>query len=1000
MAKTVHIGATELVSFDGFEHVPTALYYDGPDQFRIGHAALTAATPQKRANANFKLELGRTDREKDVLRRHTFGTAHGGQKSAVQFANHFITHVMERASEWVSQSRLAPATIVMVAEPLQFYLDQEDVNHDWLTNYRFHIRQILEKRFSRVEFLPEPFAVFLFYRYGIRHHLVSKSKRYISLVLDFGGGTFDASIIETSKDGDLIKTGAKHAKPYAASSEPIGGGYINRILAEQLLIKVCPTSDLKKKLRTAFNGVDGWRASGLYDQLNPQNQAAMDWLDATIQAVEAPKIKLSRSIDNWDLDAELAQAVSIRIPENPLDGNSALVDVELTAVEFREIFVHRIWATKLKQAVKRALDRAKTELKGKEINLLLLSGGSANIGWLGRLLSKDFEDVLDTADQLTLTADFQRIVATGLSVEGVRRNALDETLEAMSEAAAVFPASAQAPVSAPPAEEVEADPYTLAEEPQSVDDAEEEEDSSAASLSGTTYNQVSLFLGPDDLPPKPLRFKSLDGFTSGSSDRLSVLLPSGTSLQEKIDRTLVWKVRLPRAPKHSLRFHFSRGDAFPVETQDLYNVDSQVFTGRNSAFGSHIWVELTVAEDGTCHPRFVYARDPSGNATSFRDGTPFAIDMTIATQRRQWAPPLSISTPATETPMSQPPSVTAVAAPTPPPPATVEVAASSAVPGGFAFFGLDFGSTNTAVSYVSSRSIEICASRGTEWQQLEDLVDRLPYSVAGPAKAYCAPRDHKERLNAAYDFLEATLGFFASVAYAEYARVDGKGELLKSFIVAKRSLGPVKALLDGAMEALDTRSPMLKSLKKSLDEHRGAIDKTIRDINQFRHKIIPESQVQEEEVCNLVANLCGTFTGNRYLGYFETAVVSPFTDEVSGEFRVAHGSRLFLKKLRYRCVGAKADQIPYLIDLASKVALPLAPLMLWRRHEDQLGLWLLDKAGHKSGYDFKESEGGGVFNMTKEHDSAVVQRLDSLRKGDLSYPAPVLIEVEKGWSDG
>ena len=57
-----------------------------------------------------------------------------------------------------------------------------------------------------------------------------------------------------------------------------------------------------------------------------------------------------------------------------------------------EVFLKDIWNPHLKPNIRRALSRAKEELKHERISVVLMSGGSANIGWLRELLLRDFYD--------------------------------------------------------------------------------------------------------------------------------------------------------------------------------------------------------------------------------------------------------------------------------------------------------------------------------------------------------------------------------------------------------------------------------------------------------------------------------------------------------------------------------------------------------------------------------------------------------------------------------
>src|SRR5437762_8666076 len=91
---------------------------------------------------------------------------------------------------------------ILVAEPLA--MQDELVDENWVANYRTNIRRILEgKGFENVDFLPEPFAVYQYYRYGEKHPLVAERKKHHALVIDFGGGTFDVCVIATTKEGDI-----------------------------------------------------------------------------------------------------------------------------------------------------------------------------------------------------------------------------------------------------------------------------------------------------------------------------------------------------------------------------------------------------------------------------------------------------------------------------------------------------------------------------------------------------------------------------------------------------------------------------------------------------------------------------------------------------------------------------------------------------------------------------------------------------------------------------
>jgi molecular chaperone DnaK (HSP70) len=141
---------------------------------------------------------------------------------------------------------------------------QEDlVSEGWLANYRTNVRRILQgKGFDNVDFLPEPFAVYQYYRYGEKHPLVAERRKHHALVIDFGGGTFDVCVITTTKEGD-ISQGGRMARPLSASSNSIGGFSVNRLIAEELIRKVLASRNVTAKVNKGLELYRRWRKEGM-----------------------------------------------------------------------------------------------------------------------------------------------------------------------------------------------------------------------------------------------------------------------------------------------------------------------------------------------------------------------------------------------------------------------------------------------------------------------------------------------------------------------------------------------------------------------------------------------------------------------------------------------------------------------------------------------------------------------------------------------------------------
>src|SRR5207249_4314442 len=176
------------------------------------------------------------------------------------------------------------------------------------------------------------------------------------------------------------------------------------------------------------------------------------------------------------------------------------------------------------------------------------------------------------------------------------------------------------------------------------------------------------------------RLKPFHSKKSGlpESNIAGVLLPSSSALSKFIDEPMRWKVRLEKNPSQRLDYYFLRSSFNPKEVESLQNVEEHaVYTPKNCKFDANLQIELTVNPDGTAIPRFIYKTGRDESETIATDGRRFFLDMTVG----------------------QP-----------------EVFPE-------AYIGLDFGTSNTSVSFVSQASIEIYEKRAQEksWNDLSGL---------------------------------------------------------------------------------------------------------------------------------------------------------------------------------------------------------------------------------------------------------------------------------------
>ena len=576
MEKDLFITTVPLIEVDGSTNIPTVLYYRKGKEALFGEAAFYEVKDRTKINEDFKVDIGNIDPSslRDYKR---FITAAGQKISAIQLTADFMRQVLQNVQKWFELQGITKPTNIMISEPLS--LQSETAPKEWLSRYRSNIKKTLSGElygFENISFLPEPFAVFQYYRYGFKHPVLSQQTKHNALVLDFGGGTFDVCVIETTKEGD-IREGGKHSKPLAASSIPVGGYYINKVLAEHLIKKYLIKNIPNKKIRTANKFYHEWR-KGEKDFTDFEDlQNFIQNFHNLIYELENAKIALCKSISNWDLEEIPKVAIPIVVPSNPFTHSGQKIDGKITAFDFYNIFLKNIWNPHLKPNIHRALKRAKEELKSGKISVVLLSGGSANIGWLNKLLLKDFYDELHNIEIFPLP-NYQEVVAQGLAIECAR----------------TF--------------------YTKGKQ---------------GDFSSITYNRICLVMNPDEDGYQVKSFKNRTKELPNVQNNPGVLLPSASLLKKYFEKPMRWRVKLSRRPSKKLQYRFMRSSFDPSDLENVLNIENfTIFTPPNTKFDSSLQVELIVKENGTAYPKFIYKTGPNDQVVDFKQGDPFPIDLT------------------------------------------------------------------------------------------------------------------------------------------------------------------------------------------------------------------------------------------------------------------------------------------------------------------------------------------------------------------------------------
>lgn len=857
--KEFFINSIELVDVHGSTNVPTSLLYRSGKQPWIGSEALSRASDRDEVNEDFKVDIGNQKPGSTSVRR--FHCADGAERSAAELTADFLRETLGHVSAWLDRREIKKGTNILIAEPLAM---QEDlVSEGWLANYRTNIRRILQGRgFDNIDFLPEPFAVYQYYRYGEKHPLVAERRKHHALVIDFGGGTFDVCVITTTKEGD-ISQGGRMAKPLSASSNPIGGFFINRVIAEELIRKILAPRSMSAKVNRAFELYRRWRKEGLdLGSLSTEYRNFIRHYHRLAYRVEEPKLALCRSIRNWNLDAPLSLSVPVAAPNDPFADLPTPINVQFSASELRAAFIGKVWDPHLRPIIRLALQRGKEELSGAPVTVVLLSGGSANIRWMLELLRRDFGAELQEAEILPLK-DFQEVVSKGLAAECARR-------------------------------------YYTAE--------------GQGDFSTVTYNRLCLILDPDQTGYELKKFVPRDS-SLPKVDVPGVLLPSASVLTEFRNRPMRWRVHLDSAPRSSLNYYFLRSSFDPNDIQNMQNVEEKVVhPQKNFKFDPDLTVELQVTEDGTATPRFVYRIGRTETDTVAQQGRPFFLDMTTG----------------------------------------------DAVPVGTAYVGLDFGTSNTSISFVNQTSIQVFERRSQErsWNELSDLASRLPYPLAAYLAHYLCQTDPVRLSTAAREFVESALALAAYTAYQEFCTHKGRGETRILKRLRKRSAGPLWGLFKDAMQQLGNNAAFSVAYRELLDpELYKDIESAVDVIAQHKHGKASEQSANPLRAVQILANITHLAFGDGVFGMFQDVKKKRFGKQYEGRFYHAHGRPPFVGMSDYAGDSPFSDNETYILDLKNRRALPLEPLILWEHCAQHPDL----ENGHCYMFDSVEDDGSFTY---------------------------------------
>jgi hypothetical protein len=322
------------------------------------------------------------------------------------------------------------------------------------------------------------------------------------------------------------------------------------------------------------------------------------------------------------------------------------------------------------------------------------------------------------------------------------------------------------------------------------------------------------------------------------------------------------------------------------DVRNLQNVEETVVhTPPKCEFDSSLLLRLTIRKDGTAIPQFVYQTATPSHQERLKEGRKFTIDMTEA-----------------------------------------------AGGGGEAYLGLDFGTSNTAMSYVDKSWVQVIETRSTSsgWKELGELVDVLPGPLAVPLARYIRDQGQGSVVPPGHSFIEVALCFAAYVSYIEFCCSQRRAttKIFRQF--PHRSATGCWTMLKTVQEQLGKSATVTATLKGLFTANNSTLlDRITRNWAQTRHELGQADRDDVLSAVKLLANACHAVFSKHLFGYMESVQKGRFSATYSGRFRIAHGKPPYTSFLTYMGDRPFSEAEALMIDPSTGGGLLLTPLVLW-----------------------------------------------------------------------
>lgn len=873
----LHFNSYEKVLINENHNIPTLVYHD-KQKTLVGHEALNNIKNLELINSNFKIDIGKYDSKNFSKDFKIHQTADGVKVSALKLANLFFDSILKRAENFLKDNFSTYPKSVIIAEPLVLQ-QNNDIDNKWLSLYRKNIKMYFEKnKFENISFLPEPFAVFQYYKYCKKFEPLNKGEQILVLVIDFGGGTFDTCLIETSESGN-IREGGKNSKPLGSSSIAKGGNDLDIAILNSIILKhnAKETAKIKKGYRLVRDVKKGKvKQSSLTDE---QSNFYKNYQNALVK-IQKKKEQLVNNIRQWSNEKEPTDSISLTLPRNFFDIKSNKIDYQFTAIQLREIF-KQFYQEHLKKGLELTLSRGLINTKKKKPDYILLSGGSSKIAWLNLLMCEDFSSAISDANIVKLE-NYKEVVSAGLAIECARKFYND-----------------------------------------------------TGDFADITYNAINLVLNPNDKGYEFPKYKSQSKNLIYSPQE-GLLIPTSTNLRKLYNSKLKWRFKLKTEPKNYLYYYFLRNSKAPEEIDNLINIINQKAIIKTKKFDKYLEIELELREDGTAMPKVKI--NSTKEEIHYAKLTPFFIDMTY----------------------------------------------SAAAIRNDSYLGIDFGSCNSSISFISHNHIEKYNSniKETENKQLENILTNSPLPISYIAAKFYNEYDELLKATRFRQLFENSLALLYYIILTELNVHNPQINLSTKKIKLIRTSGSLLLGFKWALSKItDTMFFSIKIKNIFTKEILSSFDHAVNFINNTKHSGTTDYDFDFNKVLKPLYIAIEKISEDSVFGYFNRMRNKPFEEKIIGEIICAHGNGIFTDKFVYEGDKYIPKQYAYLINKVDNYALNLFPLIHWdicsiHKDEDYGHCYFFDKFNGRNL--IFSSVTGNCRKELKENDEAYPKFKDKL----------------------